>query len=214
MQNLVANITSLTNDADGIAVAQTLADAEAMVVGGALASGGVATMATAQKVSIASVGDDTGITFTVTGTDPDSTAIVEVITGGNAGTVTSAAYFKTVSSIVTSGASAADVTVGVLTANGGVSKSLRVNGEQPDFKLGLYYDLTGAMTATVQYTPDQPEDTYATSFATDAAWWPTASMAAVTADTAGNIFYKVNAVRLQITAYTSGSSKLTVTQSY
>jgi len=214
MRNLVANITSLTNDADGIAETQTAAGAQALTLNGALVTSGVASWGFGQKVSITSVGNDTGITFTITGTDPDGTAISQAVTGANAGVAKSTAYFKTVSSVVTSGATAGAVTVGVLSADGGISRSLRVNGQQSDFKLGLFYIMSGASTATVEHTPDQPENSYAVSYSVSADWIATDGLTAVTANAESNIFYKVNAVRLKLTAYTSGTAKLTVTQSF
>lgn len=98
----------------------------------------------------------------------------------------------------------------------GTSKILRVNSEQPNFKLGLFGEISSGanLTYTVQYTYDEPEATYPTDYATDADWRSVDDMTAVTADSVGNIFYPVNAIRLNVTSYTGGSVLLTVTQSY
>jgi len=67
------------------------------------------------KLVITSAGDDSGITFTVTGIkvgDLTNTVVTEVITGANAGTASSANYYARVDSIVASGASAGNVKIG------------------------------------------------------------------------------------------------------
>lgn len=101
-------------------------------------------------------------------------------------------------------------------AEAGTSKILRVNGQQMNFKLGLFTQVSddADLTYSVEYTYDQPEDDYPTSYAVDADWREVDDMSALIADGVGNIFYKVNAVRLNVTAYTAGSVKLTVTQSF
>ena len=67
------------------------------------------------KLIITSAGDDSGITFTVTGIkvgDLTNSVATEVITGANAGTVSSSNYYARVDSIVASGASAGNVKIG------------------------------------------------------------------------------------------------------
>lgn len=67
------------------------------------------------KLVITSAGDDTGITFTVTGIkvgDLTNTVVSETITGGNAGGVNSTNYYARVDSITASGASAGNVKIG------------------------------------------------------------------------------------------------------
>lgn len=67
------------------------------------------------KLIITSAGDDSGITFTVTGIrvgDLSNTVVSEVITGPNATTATSTNYYSRVDSITASGASAGNVKIG------------------------------------------------------------------------------------------------------
>jgi hypothetical protein len=66
-----------------------------------------------RNVIITSVGNDSGITFTVQGFDEYGVAVREVITGANAGVAAGKKAFKTVSSITASGAAAGNVSVGV-----------------------------------------------------------------------------------------------------
>jgi len=67
------------------------------------------------KVIITSAGDDSGITFTITGIkvgDLSNTVVSEVVTGANASTATSTNYYARVNSITASGASAGNVKIG------------------------------------------------------------------------------------------------------
>ena len=99
-------------DADGISVSAAVGNNAALVLGGVLASGGSVTNAVAQKVTIASAGNDSGIKFTVVGTDATGAALTEDVTGANAGTATSTGSFKTVTSVTADGNPAGNVSVG------------------------------------------------------------------------------------------------------
>lgn len=204
---------ALTDDADGIAEAQTLGAAGDLNLNGTLVSGGAGTAAEAQIVTITSVGNDLGITFAVTGTDADGTTFSETITGPNATTATTTDHFKTVTQIAASGATAADVTAGWVAADGAVTKSIVSNWRNSPFNMGLFTVVSGTLTYTVQHTADDPQTTYTNSFASDATWRSTVGLSALTATDEGNIAFPVRAVRLNITAFTSGTTNLTVIQS-
>lgn len=84
-----------------------------------LSSSGAITLITAGKtldvpraLIITSAGNDTGITFTVTGTDAYGVTTVETITGANAGIAAGKKAFKTITSITRSGSSAGTVKIG------------------------------------------------------------------------------------------------------
>ena len=67
------------------------------------------------KLVITSAGNDSGITFTITGIkvgDLTNTVVSEVVTGANATTATSANFYARVDSITASGASAGNVKIG------------------------------------------------------------------------------------------------------
>ena len=102
-------------DADGLSVAATIGSATTLTLGGALTSGGSYTSGDniGQLVTILSAADDSGITFTVVGTNAVGDALTEVVTGADTATATSSGYFNTVASITTSGASAGNVSAGV-----------------------------------------------------------------------------------------------------
>ena len=107
-----AFIEAAAADADGISTAQNLSEADDLTITGALASGGSVTFDQPRNVTITSTGDDTGVTFTVTGTDETGAAQTEAITGVNAGAATGTSYFATVTQIAASGATDGNVTAG------------------------------------------------------------------------------------------------------
>lgn len=97
--------------ADSIAVAQTLAGAGDL----ALTDSRVY-LAGNQYIVINSVGDDSGITFTITGVAIGNVGVTETIAGGNGGFVVSTKQYSQIISITASGATANDVEVGTWTA--------------------------------------------------------------------------------------------------
>jgi hypothetical protein len=117
-------------DADGISVAAAVGNNAALVIGGALASGGACAFSSGRIVTILSAGDDSAKSFTVTGTDVNGDAQTESITGANAGTATGASYFKTISGISAVGNPAGDVSAGVNNSCGDVifSGRMRLKG--------------------------------------------------------------------------------------
>lgn len=80
------------------------------------------------------------------------------------------------------------------------------------FSVGLMCTVpSGTLTYKVEMTSD---DIYASGFsAGSAAWQDHAVITGKTASSNGNIAYPVRAIRLTVTAYTSGSVSMTVIQS-
>ena len=162
----------LDDDANGIAQDQTTGGAGDLTLNGALVTGGVATMAEAQIVAIESTGNISGVTFTVTGTDADGNTVNEAITGPNNSTVKSTYHFKTVTQIAVDGAVGTNTEVGVLAADGMVTKSVKPKWEVADFALTVSAELSaGTGTFGAQYTVDRPDsNAYTDSFSWDANW--------------------------------------------
>jgi hypothetical protein len=97
--------------ATSIAAAQTLAQADDLVL-----TDSRVYLAGNQYVVITSVGDDTGVTFTITGVALGNVGVTETITGANAGFVVSTKTYSQIISISTDGATANDVSVGTWSA--------------------------------------------------------------------------------------------------
>lgn len=101
-QKLYYSITSITI---------STASAGAITVGAA----GIATLDVARRIIATSGGNDTGITFTLTGTDWANTPIGETFTGASGAAASSVLSYKTVTSVLTSGAVATTVIIGTNT---------------------------------------------------------------------------------------------------
>ena len=67
-----------------------------------------------ETITLYSSDDNSGNTFTITGTDGNGDAQTEDLTGPNAGTVNSANKYLTITSIVSDGAIATDIQAGIL----------------------------------------------------------------------------------------------------
>jgi VCBS repeat-containing protein len=136
-------------DADGISTAATLSGSGNLTINGALASGGSCTFNAGRVVTILSAGDDSGDTFTVTGTDVNGDAQTEAITGANAGTATGAKYFKTVTQIAASGASAGNVSAGINASAGDAIFAGRM-------RLKGVFTVHSGTAGTVSFTTSSP----------------------------------------------------------
>ena len=102
-------------DADGISTTASISGAAALTINGTLTSGGSYTSGDniGQLITITSAGDDSGITFTIVGTNAVGDAQTEILTGADTDVATSVGYFNTVASITTSASTDAAVTAGV-----------------------------------------------------------------------------------------------------
>lgn len=206
----------LTNDANGICVDQTTAGAADLNINGADATGGVATAAEAQIISIEGAGNSSGITLTVYGDDSDGNATTEIITGPNAGTVTSAQYFKTVTKITASGAVTGDVEIGWLAASGMATRTIPTNYWQSPFSLTLDFHepVTGA-TVTCQYSVDDPLGTDFVPFQETTSWNDVTGFDALTADGSANLAFSVRAIRfIQTIGTTTATARFTAIQGW
>jgi hypothetical protein len=105
---------SYVTDADGIATSQTPGAAGNFTLDGALTAGGAYTPTTgARQISFTSASNESGDTYTITGTDVYGDADTEAITGPNATTVYSTKSWLTITQIATDGAATGAITIGV-----------------------------------------------------------------------------------------------------
>lgn len=132
-----------------IALSQALAAAGPLV----LAAGAANLGAFQQPVIITSAGNDSGITFTITGQDYGGSPISEVLAGANAGAATSMFMYSSVSSIVASGAVASTVEAG--TGATQYSPWLILGSKANAYSTNIRAVITGASaTYVVQATSD------------------------------------------------------------
>jgi hypothetical protein len=138
----------------------------AILINGAAATSGVATIdavtatnnAVGRRVIITSGGNDSGITFTVTGTNGSGNIVSDTFAGASGGAAQSNIDFVTVTGIVQSGSVATTLTAGT---NGvGSSPWITWNWQlSPPINIGAAVELvSGAVNYTVQYTYDDPNN--------------------------------------------------------
>jgi len=178
--------------------------AGAILINGSLASGGVATVAGAQLITLVSGGNDTGITFTITGTDSDGRAQSETKTGASAGTATSTKYFKTVTGITHTGSVATTLTSG--NTIDAVSNTIRPNLSTALTSIGIGVTLvSGTATYKVQHSYQNGDTAHPTL-------WFDNTAGAKTASSEATYSTPVATVRLLISASASGLLSANIVQ--
>lgn len=162
------------------------ASAAAITVG----YGGIATLDKPRRIAIDSDGDDSTLTFTITGTNGSGLVISEVLAGANAGVATSVLDYKTVTSILASGATATTLEVGSSAV--AASRWVRFDDYAGMAEVAIQATISGTVNYTLQQTLQDPND--ATSpVADDQISWvnhPTAALVGASANQIG--FYGIS----------------------
>lgn len=136
--------------ANAISLSQTPLAAGNLLINGASASGGVATLDTQRRVLLTFAANETGHTFVVYGTSQSGSPIQETVLGTTAGTVATNQDFLTVTQISISAAATGAITVGT---NGvGSSSWQSVNSFITPPNIGINLILSGAANFTVETT--------------------------------------------------------------
>lgn len=154
---IVTPVTIVAAVANGISLSQTRGSAGNLLLNGSLVTGGVAKLDAPRRVVIHSNGNDSGITFTITGAgrpqNQGGAVISETITGANIGDAVTTQDFATVTNISSSGATASTVTAGT---NGTASGPwVPWSQFQTDFQATAFgHVLSGSPTWQVDYTYD------------------------------------------------------------
>lgn len=159
----LGNLVQVSLGTPTLGATTTIRAAAAHAAAGALTLDNTA-LDVGRNVTITSSGNDSGVTFTVTGYDGHGQLVVEDITGANIGTAAGAKTFKNILSIVSSGAAAGTVAVG----DGDV--------------LGLPYAVAKAADVLFQYAGATEELSASTLVVAD-----TAAATATTGDVRGTI---------------------------
>lgn len=134
-----------------VSASQSLAAAGFLLINGGGASGGVATLDSQREIIITSAGDDTGLLWTVIGTDDTGNQIKDIFAGAN-GVATSNLNFKTVTSIYGSAATASTVTAGTNTVGASPWKLYSDTIATPH--IAFTCGLVGSANFSVQYTQE------------------------------------------------------------
>lgn len=209
MQAITVSSTLATADADGICTAQKPAagGVQSLTINGALAVSGVAYLGSQRRVLITSDGNDSGNTFTVTGTNWAGDIISETITGPNATTTYSDLDYLTVTSVTISGNAVGNITVGT---NGiGGSPWVRFDDFAPS-NISIQCNVSGTVNYTVQSTLDDPNDPFNPVSPADMVWISSSDLAVVAANSSqqSNFLFTPKYARVLIN---SGTGTLTAT---
>ena len=191
-------------DQDGITTSQSVGGAGSVPLDGANVVSGVAKLGNNHLINIVSAGNDSGITFTITGTQSDGTPVTEVVTGANAGTATSTRYFKTITSIVVSGATAGVIEIG--TSGLATTDWFLITEGLETLQVGIFVEMASGAVLTwrEEHTPDDIHD-LATMLTTEPFVLPHKELVSKAASDDGNIYFPPVASRIATTAFTSGS---------
>ena len=157
-------------------------------------------------VTIKSVADETGKTFTVTGTRPGGGTQSEAIAGGNNATVTTTLTFETVTSVTVSAATAGAIEVGLAQAGYGDWIPLEIYSRNQVSTISA--TVSGTINYSIQYTNEDPFDRSITQQAVD---HPDADLVSETTNKTDFTTVLMRAVRWVVNSG-SGTARITITQ--
>lgn len=195
MQPIYINKILAAASANNISLSQTPLAGGNLLINGAAASGGVATLDTQRRVLLTFAADESARTFVVYGTVQGGGVIQETFAGAAATAVTTQ-DFKTVTRISIDAASAGAITVGT---NGvGSTPWQTINWHVQPTDIGLVGTVSGTVNYTVRYTYDDPSGTYPRPDGSFPVAFNHAIMAALAVNGEGSIQVPVAAIQLQI----------------
>lgn len=225
-QSRTASILLAAASATAVCNAQTPVAAGPLVINGSAASGGVATLDVARRVLITCLGNETGHTFTVTGTDRGGNPQRELIAGPNVGSAYSVFDYKSVTIVSISAAANGGVTVGTNAVAS--TRWVALDNNLAVFNLGVGVNFAGQtgsvqLEATIDAYDKQAVDSLPigngdSSFAglsssTFVAPVPFPIGTAITVDSLSQVVTPVRAVRITVASGATVSAvRLTVQQ--
>ncbi len=189
-------------DADGILEAIATPAAGSLTLDGALVSNGVATFDYPRQIVIDSDGNDSGNTFTITGTDADGYTLTEAVTGPNATTTESAEYFATITDVSLSGTGVGTISIGTVDEISSQTIPLQWRNQTA---AAINVDVTGTIDFTVQQTFDNVQVSPPQSAHQNVQWLDISALADKTADTTSTASVGATAIRIVVNSYSSGA---------
>lgn len=187
-------------DADGICASQT-PTAGALLINGALASGGSVTLDVQRRVLITAAGDESATSFTITGTNWQGNSISEIVPGPNATTAYTVISFKTVTSVTIANNAVGAVTVGT----NGVADSpwVRFDDWAPNY-ISVNCSTDGTVNYSVQTSLDDPNNIASPVPAGQMTWLDAldANLVSESADKSGGIQYAPTFARVVLNSGT------------
>jgi len=200
-----------TASANNICLSQSVSGAGSFILNGTLVSGGVAKLDNPRKVLITSTGNDSAVSFTITGTTYSNSITSEVILGSNASSVYTITDFLTISSIKTSSSTASTVTIGT----NGIAGSPWVSFDPWSTSyISIQAVVSGTVNYTIQQTTDDPNSADTPISVQNVTWVNSNDTAVVGATTTQQSNYLFTPIFARVVLNSgSGSVKTTFVQS-
>jgi hypothetical protein len=210
MRPITKSLTLSAAVGNAVCASQTPLAAGELTINGANAAGGIYTapLDTPRHLSIVTLGNEAGKTFTIVGTDRNDAAMTFSTAG--AGSATTTVYpvaFNTITSVSVSGATAAAITVGFAAASHTGWMPLDRYGSET---LGIHVALStgAALTFTMQSTIDDVQS----GLAENRMAFVDSAVVTGTASAIHTIDHAVTAIRFLVNGYTTGTATFTVLQ--
>lgn len=183
-------------DAEAIAVTQTATGSGSLTL---TATGGL-TLDYGRRIGITNTGNNTGVSFVVTGTDNEGYDLTETVAGVSDAVSTSTEFFKTVTSITNSAAITGGITAG--TVDEVISSTIPLN-YRSDLGASVALDVTGTASLIFEQTFDdvQRPGQAARSAYQNSTWYPLATAGA--ADVVRVCTPGATAFRMRFASYTN-----------
>lgn len=206
MQPQIVSVGPLsTATADEIAAAQTLA-----APGNLTLTATPYVLDTPRRVIITSVGDDSGVVFTITGTTFGGATVSEDVPGANAGIASSTIDFATVTSIAADAATADDVEAGTNEVAG--SSWVRMDSWAAA-QSAVQVNVTGTVNYSVQTTMDDPNDPTVPTNILDVVWLDALDANLVSESTSKSGYFNQTPTFVRVVLNSgTGSVKATIAQ--
>ena len=174
---------------------------------GAINANAVATLDVARRILITPSGNETGKTFTITGTNASGMPQTELIAGTNALAFFTNLDFKTVTGISISANAAGAITVGTNTV---ASSAWVCLDEWANSTVAIQCTPTGTVTYTVQQTLQDPNSPTEPLPAYSVVWLNSSDAAAVNANSTIQTSYQYAPIYARVTL-TAGTGSVNVT---
>lgn len=190
---------------NNIALSQSTAGAANLLINGANASGGVATMTYASQVLFTFNGNESGHNFTVTGTNANGQVQIEVVAGGS-GTAVTVYNYLTVTKIAVSAATTSTLTVGTNAI--GSSQVMIIDRFINPAIISVAAVVTGTISFSVQVSYDDFGASGYDLVTTPPTWFAPTALAAQSANIATTIQGPITMLRI---TQASGTGSVSVT---
>jgi hypothetical protein len=202
MRPIQITTTSFTiADGNGVAAAQQL-----LAAGDLTLVSSTVTLSPPRYVTLTSLGNLSGVLFSITGTAPNGSPQTEVLSGPNANTVTSTMTFATITAISTDGAVGTDVEAGY--TQSGYSAWWPLDIYTPNQVTTISVNVSGTINYSVEYTNEDPFDN---SIVQLPKAHPNAALTGGSADQTEFTTTLMRAVRFKVNSG-DGIARVTVTQ--